>query len=78
MSPERSHGSTRLHRKSTRRLTRGVPARLTVGNDRLPDGQDGHQNRIFAKTGPPGRGAAVSATRAAGALPSLAGRKRER
>ncbi len=64
MSPERSHGSTRLNPKSTRRLTRGVPVRLTVGNDRGPDGQGGHQNRIFAKAGSPDGGAAVSATRA--------------
>jgi len=50
---------------------------MAVG-PRGPDGPGGHQNRIVAKTGSPGRGAAVCATRATGVLPSLAGRERER
>ncbi len=63
MSPNGPLFPPTSYRKSTRRLTRGVRVRLTVGNDRRPDGRGSHQNRIFAKIGSPGRGAAVSATR---------------
>ena len=61
------------YRKSTRRLTRGVQVCPTVGNDRRPDGQGGHQNRILAKTGSPDRGAAPRYARDRPS-PSLAGR----
>jgi hypothetical protein len=62
---------TASYRKPARRLMRGVPVRLTVGNDRRPHGPDGpggYQSRIFAQTGSPNRGAAVCAMRVNGGL----------
>ena len=62
MSPDGPLVPPASYRKSARGLTRGVPVRLTVRNDRRPDGPDGpdgpggYQNRIFAQTGLTRRG----------------------